>query len=345
MIDWSQQYIETNPAERAQFLWVSVFYYMTSQVIDDYGQAGENCIRQAVRNFGHERGIRRRQRSDALGLEPNLVNMFAMKDILSDPRFAAQADPTKPKINVSEPEHNFMTCNNCPNADMWAVLEGKKPGDYLNIGSIYCEEVHHHLYGDYDPAIQMNLTDILTKGDQCCNFRLHMRKANMKPFSAGPYVPQSWEDFGDCVESSIYGMFCLHFYHYANAVYEAYGEGELRKILHAWGMERGARLKELNRRNGKENTADVLLLEGDLFLDPREDKEILCATAQKACVEVKRSILCQLLHDHQADYLAPLYFQHVTQGICDAYAPGMRATVENLTTEGKGGYRLTLEMA
>ena len=48
MIDWSQQYIETNPAERAQFLWVSVFYYMTSQVIDDYGQAGENCIRKVV---------------------------------------------------------------------------------------------------------------------------------------------------------------------------------------------------------------------------------------------------------------------------------------------------------
>ena len=345
MIDWSQQYIETNPAERAQFLWVSVFYYMTSQVIDDYGQAGENCIRQAVRNFGHERGIRRRQRSDALGLPANLISMKNMVDIYHDPRFDKLPASGKERFKVQTPEHEFTKVYTCPNNDMWAALEGKKPGDYLNIGSIYCEEVHHHLYGDYDPAIQMNLTDILTKGDKCCNFRLHMRKANMKPFSAGPYVPQSWEDFGDCVESSIYGMFCLHFYHYANAVYEAYGEGELRKILHAWGMERGARLKELNRRAGKENTADVLLLEGDLFLDPREDKEILCATAQKACVEVHRSVLCQLLHDHQADYLAPLYFQHVTQGICDAYAPGMRATVENLTTEGKGGYRLTLEMA
>ena len=89
-------------------------------------------------------------------------------------------------------------------------------------------------------------------------------------------------------------------------------------------MERGARLKELNRRAGKENTADVLLLEGDLFLDPREDKEILCATAQKACVEVHRSVLCQLLHDHQADYLAPLYFPARDPGhlrcLCPRYA-------------------------
>ena len=343
MIDWSQQYIETNPAERAQFLWVSVFYYMTSQVIDDYGQAGENCIRQAVRNFGHERGIRRRQRSDALGLEPNLVNMFAMKDILSDPRFAAQADPTKPKINVSEPEHNFMTCNNCPNSDMWAVLEGKQPGDYLDIGCIYCEEVHHHLYGDYDPAIQMNLTDILTKGDECCNFRLHMRKANMKPFDAGQYEPQSWEDFGTNVEDSIYTMFCLHFYHYAKGVYDALGEAELRKIIRIWAEERGVRLKELNRRNGVADDIDVLIEKGDIFLDTRIAKDVEELTPDSAKITVKRSIMCQLLRDHGAGELAPIYFEESMKALCAGYNPDIQVEVSDLTLEGDCGYQLVLK--
>ncbi len=38
---------------------------MTKTVIDDFGLEGERVIRKAVREFGLERAIRRRQRTDA----------------------------------------------------------------------------------------------------------------------------------------------------------------------------------------------------------------------------------------------------------------------------------------
>lgn len=342
MIDWTNQYIEVDPSERAQYFWVSIFFYMAKTVIDDYGQAGESCIREAVRSFGRERGIRRRQRSDALGLPPSVSAMSQMVDIYSDPRFAIPPANGKKRLDVLEPEHRFMKVYACPNSDMWAILEGKKPGDPLKIGAIYCEEVHHHLYGDYDPAMQVNLTDILTKGDACCDFRLHLREANRNPFDAGRYKSQSWEDFGESMPASIYGMFCLHFYHYALAVYNAFGESELRKIIHAWGMERGVRLKELNRRNGVLNHIDILVRDGDLFLDPREDKEILELSADEGHIAVRRSIMCQLLRDHNAGFIAPIFFDEATRGVCDAYNSAISYEIRGLTTEGKGSYELIL---
>ena len=343
MINWKEHYIETEPAERSQYFWVSIFYYMAKTAIDDFGLEGERCIREAVRQFGHERAIRKRQRSDALGLPTNLVSMKNMVDIYHDPRFDKLPASGKERFKVQTPEHEFTKVYTCPNNDMWAALEGKKPGDYLNIGCIYCEEVHHHLYGDYDPAIQMNLTDILTKGDECCNFRLHMRKANMKPFDAGQYEPQSWEDFGTNVQDSIYTMFCLHFYHYAKGVYDALGEAELRKIIRIWAEERGVRLKELNRRNGVADDIDVLIEKGDIFLDTRIAKDVEELTPNSAKITVKRSIMCQLLRDHGAGELAPIYFEESMKALCAAYNPDIQVEVSNLTLEGDCGYQLVLK--
>ena len=342
MLDWTDKYIETENAERSQYLWVSIFYFMAKYAIEDFGVKGDACIRQAVREFGHERGIRKRQRADAQGLPPTIENMMNMKDIYSDPRFANLPSSGKERFQVMEPEHEFTKVYSCPNSDMWAVLEGKEPGDYLNIGSIYCEEVHHHLYGDFDPALQVNLTDILTKGDECCNFRLHLRKANMQPFDAGNYEPQSWEDFGTCVPDSIYAMFCLHFYHYANGVYKNLGEAELRKIIRLWGAERGARLKELNRRDGVANDIDVLIQKGDLFMDSRIEKSVTQLTADSARVQVTRSVMCQLLRDHGAGYLAPIYFEESLKGLCEAYNPEINVRVCNVSVEDKGSYQLIL---
>ena len=342
-MNWTDKYIETENAERSQYLWVSVFYYMAKTAIDDFGLEGERCIRQAVRSFGHERGLRRRQRADALGMPADLLSMKAITDIYRDPRFAKLSATGKKRFHVAEPEHEFTKVYTCPNADMWAELEGKQPGEYLKIGSIYCEEVHHHLYGDFDPASQINLTDILTKGDEYCNFRLHLRKANMEPFDAGRYEPQSWEDFGTSAPDSIYTMFCLHFYHYAKGVYDHLGEEELRKIIRIWAAERGLRLRELNRRNGVENDVDILVNQGDLFLDSRIEKEVAELDADHGIVRVNRSIMCQLLRDHGADYLAPIYFEESTKALCEAYNPAIQVQVNRVCTQGKGSYELVFQ--
>ncbi len=54
---------------------------MTKTVIDDFGLEGERVIRKAVREFGLERAIRRRQRTDAKGMAPDLVSMNSIHAI------------------------------------------------------------------------------------------------------------------------------------------------------------------------------------------------------------------------------------------------------------------------
>lgn len=325
---WKDLYIEEDSRERAQYLWVSIFYFMAKTLIDDFGLEGERVIRKAVRDFGLERAIRKRQRTDAAGLTPDLVAMNSIHatDLYSEPRFEKPCG--KEFFNLIEPEHSWTKYYTCPNNDMWAALEGKKPGDHLSTGVIYCEEVHHYLYAKYDPAIQMNLCDILTKGDECCNFRIHLRKANQMPFDAGEYKAQRWEDFGTDVTASIVSMFSLHFYHYAKAVYDTFGEAELRKIIRLWANERGNRLRELNRRKGQENNVDILVEQGDLFLDPRIGKENITLSADEGKVTVKRCITCELLQDHGADYLAKIFCEEACKGVCETYNSEIKVELE-----------------
>ena len=339
-MNWENQYLEEDPREREQYLWVSIFYFMMKGCRDDYGLEGERVMRQAVRDFGLERALRKRQRADAAGMPPDLITMSSIKDIYSDPRFSKPCGHER--FNISEPDHSFMKVYTCPNNDMWAVLEGKKSGEYLEIGSIYCEEVHHYLYGKFDPAIQMNLCEILTKGDECCNFRIHLRKANQRPYSAGEYHPQRWEDFGDNEVSSIHSMFALHLYHYAKAVYDAFGEEALRKILRAWANERGCRLREQNRRRGAANDLIPLVEQSDLFLDQRIQKTIHTLTPTQAEIRVDRSIVGEMMEDHGAPHLGRIYRDEVYKAICESYNPDIQVTVIQEDGSSRHTLRMTL---
>ncbi len=49
------------------------------------------------------------------------------------------------------------------------------------IGRIYCEEVHHEIFGAYDEAVQTNLSQTLTQGNDRCRFSIYYRPANKVP--------------------------------------------------------------------------------------------------------------------------------------------------------------------
>lgn len=328
-MDWTNCYIEEEASQRQQYFWVSVFHFLTKTCIDEHGLKGEKVIREAVRRFGSERSIRKRQIANAKGLPPDLVTMFGIKDILSDTRFTQPVTPAAhERVNVKEPELSITKVYTCPNADIWLQLEGKTAPGYADIGSIYCEEVHHRLYGDFDPAIQVNLNEILTKGDECCNFRVHLRKANQEPFELPPYEEKNWEYYGDDPVQSIHSMFCLHFCHYARMIKDELGEETLRKGLRAWANARGERLQELNRRKNQPNDVNILIEQGDMFHDPRYNMEAVKCDKDAASITVGRCILCELLKDHDSQDLAQIYCEEVYQGICDSYNPAIKVELE-----------------
>lgn len=336
--DYFANYIEEDQAGKAQFLWVSLFYFLAKVCIDEYGLQGEKVIRQAVRNLGTERAIRKRQRSNKLELEPNLKSMSEVVDLYSDPRFSFGK-----QVSEVKPEEKIIKVYTCPNCNIWARLEGKKSGEYLDIGSIYCEEVHHYLYGKYDPAIQVNLCEILTKGDALCNFRLNMRKANMNSYVLPPYVPKRWEDYGEDTVGSIYTVYCLNYYHYGKAIYDTLGMNTLKIGLRNFGRCRGERIRELNRRKGLENNIENLLEQGDLLLESREKPEIEMLSDKKCTVKFSRNILWEVLSGCRAEYLLPLYYDEAIKTIVYTYNPALKVDIVGIETEEKE-YEMTFTM-
>ena len=67
-----KQFIETEPVEQQAWFWTAMYYYMAKEAIDRHGVEGERVIRQAIRDYGKERGRRRRNRVLKKGLDVRL---------------------------------------------------------------------------------------------------------------------------------------------------------------------------------------------------------------------------------------------------------------------------------
>ena len=336
-ISWENRYIETTAPERQQFYWVGLFYFFAKTCIDDHGEKGERVIRQAVRNYGTERGQRMRRIADANGWPIDLVTLFSHGDLIGDPRFEHDDG-----VKVLTPEVKHSHTTRCPNAEIWASLEDKNLGEPLRYGSIYCEEVHHCLYGRFDPAVQVNLCETLTNGGDHCHFYIHCRKANQKPYPLSPYEEKDWEDYGRDCAASINTMFGLLYYHMASLIREELGEETLRKGLRAWANCRGERLRELDRREGKESGVDRLIRDGDIFLDFRFQKEDEVLTPGEGKLTVRRCVLAQVWRDHQAEDLGRIFCEEVYRGICETYDPSIQVEIPQTLAEGCSCCRIHL---
>ena len=144
MTQTNTEYIETDPREQAQYLWSSLFHFLAAETIERHGIKGEEVIRQAVRNYGHTRGIRMRQMANKANMPPDLVTLFSINDLPGDGRFR-RADNA---ILTSEVKRSCTT--RCPNAEIWKALGTQKYGE------IYCEKVHHAIDMGFDPAVEVN---------------------------------------------------------------------------------------------------------------------------------------------------------------------------------------------
>lgn len=321
--DIQNQFIETEPVEQQAFFWVSIYYYMAKAAIDRHGLEGERVVRQAIRDYGHERGRRRRNRVLKKGLDINLVSLFTNGDLNGDDRF--QTDESR-NILTEETRRHFVT--RCPDAEMWERLGG------LDIGAIYCEEIHHYLYGCFDDAVQVNLCETLTNGGDICRFFINLRKANIKPQAEDDYIPQPWEDCEPDGIACNFTMFSLFYYHLASAIRNKLDEKTVLSGIENFAVQRGIRLRELARRNGRELSARSLVENGDLFLDPRCRKEVQIKNDMEVEVHVKRCVFAEVCCCHGAEREGCMYCGLVYQKICDSYRPGMKAEVRQCMCGG-----------
>lgn len=302
------QYIEKDPAEKQQFYWVGLFYFLTKTCIDLCGKKGESAARHGVRDYGQARGVRMRGITDSLGLPANLISMSEHYDLMNDPRF----DPSKIKTELSE-ESDKMVYTCCPDADMWGCLP-----DGHKIGFIFCEEVHHRIYGGYDPAMQVNLCETLTNGGDCCRFYIYCRKCNQKPYPLAPYQLQTWDDFEGNLIASIHTIFGLMLIHMGKAILEDLDEKTLKEAIYRFGFHRGERMRELHRRESIPFTLTNFLEQGDVFLDPRYKIE-KTSTMDTICLHIFRDPLAEMFDTYDAWNVGNIYYETIYNALLDGY--------------------------
>lgn len=152
-----------------QDCWSMLYITLAREMIDAAPVAGESAVREAVRQYGRERGEKLKKRHLDQGLKINLENLFTYYDLPGDPRFERR------KIRLN-PQERLSDTLVCPIAQLW------KDFDEMSAGRIYCEEFHHAMFGAYANKAQINLSKTLTQeGDDYCCFAVYLRPANMDP--------------------------------------------------------------------------------------------------------------------------------------------------------------------
>ncbi len=166
---------EDDPPAMMTDLWILLYFHLARQYVDTFGDVGDAALRHAIRAFGEDRGRRMRRAHEEQGLPINVHTLFSQRDQPSDARTQSQL------IVLTEDEWQDHVYR-CAFFEAWRDQGG------LDVGLIYCQEVHHAMWEAYDPHMEVHLPQALTAKDNCCQFRVFWKQLSDKTSGAKPGV-------------------------------------------------------------------------------------------------------------------------------------------------------------
>jgi len=104
-----------------------LYYYLSREVVDEFGAAGEEAIRRATHKYGEARGSKIRKEVLARGLPLTVENLSQFYDLPLP--LAWESEKIRVEENYLEKKVTY-----CPFAEQWKELKGEK------VGLIYCEQ-------------------------------------------------------------------------------------------------------------------------------------------------------------------------------------------------------------
>jgi len=139
--------------------YASLYAHLAKEVIDTFGEKGEEAIREGTRKYGKWRGANLRKAHQEQGYEINLKNLFEHYDM--------------PNTNMLK-SHRFKTGERewasevfeCTLYDMWERI------GMVDMGLLYCEEFHHAMWQTYWDKIKLEMPKILTQPNDRCRFEV-----------------------------------------------------------------------------------------------------------------------------------------------------------------------------
>jgi hypothetical protein len=181
-------------------------------MLDNFGQEGEKVLRKAVHDYGAYRAKWMNADHQARGLALNLANLQNLGDM-------PNTDSLEKGDRECTPSYFRVIVTDCTHNDTWRKL------DSLDVGRIYCAEVHHPMYEGYAQGITLDLPEYLTKDDEVCTFILN------QPGAPEPAAEPVADVHPETKIARLYGvLYCF----LAKAMLDSFGdEGEkaLRQAL------------------------------------------------------------------------------------------------------------------
>lgn len=149
-------------------LYSLIYYHLAKEMVDSFGEKGEEALRRGIRNYGEDRARLLRKRHEEKGLPINVQTLFEEYDLPSDQRFERN------KIRL-DPETRLSHTLKCPYAEIWAERE-----EGSRLGKIYCDEFHPAMWEAYHPHIKVELPMTLTNNDPYCDFKVYLQDETSK---------------------------------------------------------------------------------------------------------------------------------------------------------------------
>ena len=131
-----------------------LYYYLGREVVDEFGSAGEEAIRQAIHKYGEARGLKIKEEVLSRGLPLTVQNLSQFYDLPLP--LAWVSEKIRSEENYLEKKVTY-----CPFAEEWKRLKGEK------LGLIYCEQDLCMRQG-YNPEFDLQqFTNVLHKDPHC----------------------------------------------------------------------------------------------------------------------------------------------------------------------------------
>jgi hypothetical protein len=155
-VEGEEKYADLTPFARFS----KMFAQIAKQVVDQYGEPGEEVIKRAVARFGKKRGEGIAQRARTNGLENTSENYLNNYDMARSELF--EVDTTHKKNEIEQ------TFTYCPLGQQWA------DDDMGKYGILYCQMIDPSLAKGYNENFEVVHDEYVLKEGQC-HFEFKMK--------------------------------------------------------------------------------------------------------------------------------------------------------------------------
>jgi hypothetical protein len=194
-------------------LYASIYYFLGRAFTDRFGNAGEQALREAIRDYGSYRACQMRLDHQSKGIDLNLANMMNFGDM-------PNTDSLESAGRTCTPAYFGVTVHDCTLFNAWQLVGG------VPIGRIYCEEVHQPLYCEYTKNVTLEMPEFMTKGDGFCTFIL------TQPGAPETVVPPVVDRDPEAKIARLYGLL---FEFLAKRLLDQFGEPGVNALQEATG--------------------------------------------------------------------------------------------------------------